>query len=248
MRKIVITVVIAALLLLAGCEEQQEAQGQELSNDTGIDTSGVEVGNSYAYEIAVTEKNQLGLVKAQPPFVMEESLERANLIRRYQYLNNRNNVHHVYMLSEDGKVVSYMVAQGKVSSVNSKLTNDNQIVYSQSCVNRGGGGSNDGGDDETNCYKTVESPQIDGSYGTNGDAIFFFTTDGQYVEYNGIYLVSEEPKNIQTQVSLVANASAKSTDVFEENSSVGFNTSTGTNVSVSANESNATGNTTDGKT
>jgi len=125
---------------------------------------------------------------------MESSLERANLIQRYQYLNDENNVHHVYLMSNDGKVVSYFVAQGKVSSVNSKLTNDAQIVASQQCLDE------TWNEDEAACFKTVESPQMDGSYGTNGDAIFFFTTDGSYVEWNGKYVVSEEPLNIQTAI------------------------------------------------
>jgi hypothetical protein len=43
---------------------------------------------------------------------------------------------------------------------------------------------------------------MDGSYGSNGDAIFFFTTSGEYVEWNGKYVVSEEPLNINTAVSL----------------------------------------------
>jgi hypothetical protein len=78
--------------------------------------------------------------------------------------------------------------------VNSKLTNDVQIVRAQDCDHHQ---SSEGA-----CFKTVESPQMDGSYGSNGDAIFFFTPDGQYVEYNGIYYVSSQPQNIQTQVTL----------------------------------------------
>lgn len=141
----------------------------------------------------ITEDNQLGLVQAQPPFTMERSLERENLIRRYEYLNDQNNVHHVYLISNDGKVIEYSVAQGKVSSVNSKLTNDNQVVRIPECKSH-----NEGND----CWKVVESPQMDGSYGTNGDAIFWFTPDGHYMEWNGLYVVSEEPKNIQTAVTL----------------------------------------------
>ncbi len=139
---------------------------------------------------------------------MDNSLERQNLIDRYKYLNDRNNVHHVYLMSHDGKVVSYYTAQGKVSSVNSKLTNDRQLVkvpnaeYDEANGAAGPSGPN---------WKLVESPQMDGSYGSNGDAIFFFTTDGHYVEWNGLYVVSEEPKNIQTSVTL--------TDEVDENES-----------------------------
>jgi len=199
-RKIIIAVALAALIALAGCGEDNgnPNAGKNLANDTGTNiTNGHE---SYHFEVGATETNQLGLVKAQPPIKMDQSLERANLIRRYEYLNDRNNVHHVYGLSNDGKVLFYSVAQGKVSSVNSKLTNDVQIVRAKNCEWDAGNGA---GGAEGSCFKTVESPQMDGSYGSNGDAIFWFTTDGQYMEYNGIYVVSEEPKNIQTAISLV---------------------------------------------
>ena len=200
-RKHLVLVAVIAMIAIAGCAEQttNENAGEGVGDSTGVDVSNVDAGESYHYEIKVTEKNQLGLVKAQPPFVMESSLERANLIKRYQYLNDENNVHHVYLMDE-GQVVSYFVAQGKVSSVNSKLTNDAQIVKVPNAKFDGGNGA--GGANGAN-YKVVESPQMDGSYGSNGEAIFFFTTSGEYVESSLDYVVSEEPKNIQDEVILV---------------------------------------------
>jgi hypothetical protein len=199
-RKHLVLIGVAIMLALAGCNGAADNSGssEELEEDTNADLEGVEVGSSYWYEVRLTEKNQEQLVRSQPPFEFEgESLERQNLIDRYKYLNDANNVHHVYLMSNDGKVVSYFVAQGKVSSVNSKLTNNRQIVKDSRCLR------DTNSDGEGACYKVVESPQMDGSYGTNGDAIFFFTTEGKYVEWNGKYVVSEEPLNIQTQVSLV---------------------------------------------
>jgi len=201
-RTILLTVLIAGMLALAGCvgADTNEDSGDQLANDTGMDTGdiGVTDGESYYYEVAVTESNQQDLVRAHPPFEMDSSLERQNLIDRYEYLNDQNNQHHVYMLGNDGTVISYFVAQGKVSSVNSKLTNDKQIVEIKGAGFRGGQGAGAYGPN----YRLVESPQMDGSYGENGDAIFFFTTSGEYVEWNGKYLVSEEPMDINTPVSL----------------------------------------------
>lgn len=191
------------MLALAGCGAVggpvNTDQGKELANSTGSDISG-EVGESAMFEMRLTESNQYNLIQAQPPVKMDESLERANLIRRYDYLNDRSNVHHVYMLSNDGDVINYAVAQGKVSSVNSKLTNDRQIVEVPGASFDHGNGA--AGAEGPN-FKVLESPQMDGSYGENGDAIFFFTTDGHYVEYNGIYVVSEEPKQINSPITLV---------------------------------------------
>jgi hypothetical protein len=206
-RKLLLMVVVVSLVALAGCgaasDTASENQGEELANSTGSDISG-EVGESAMFEMRMTESNHYGLVQAQPPVKMDESLERANLIERYDYLNDRSNLHHVYMLANDGSVIKYEVAQGKVSSVNSKLTNDKQIVEIPGAEfdDHTGG---DAGAEGPN-FKVIDSPQMDGSYGTNGDAIFFFTPDGQYVEYNGIYVVSEEPQQINTAVTLVDNA------------------------------------------
>jgi hypothetical protein len=207
-RKHLMLVAVVAMLILAGCSttDSGEAEADEIASDTGSDLENVTIGASYWYEVKMTEKNQNHLVREQPPFTMDSSLERENLIRRYQYLNDENNVHHVYLMSNDGKVISYFVAQGKVSSVNSKLTNDVQIVADNRCL------KDVGHESEGACFKRVESPQMDGSYGTNGDAIFFFTTSGDYVEYNGRYVVSEKPLNIQTAVSLEHETTQNATD------------------------------------
>jgi len=204
-RKHLVLVAVVAMLSIAGCAGAQTSSdnsGDELAEDTGEDVSNVETGESYNYEVKLTEKNQNQLVRAQPPQVMESSLERQNLINRYEYLNDENNVHHVYLMDE-GQVVSYYVAQGKVSSVNSKLTNDKQIVRIEGADFDGRNGA--GGATGPN-YKTVESPQMDGSYGTNGAAIFFFTTSGDYVESSLDYVVSEEPRNINDQAILTEQA------------------------------------------
>lgn len=196
-KKILAVVAVGLMLALAGCAgDEANDGGEELAEDTGEDVSAEDVGNSAWYEMAITEKNQAHLVREQPPFRMDSSLERQNLIERYKHLNDENNVHHVYLMSNDGKVIAYFTARGKVSSVNSKLTNDRQIIADNRCLEAT---SNEG---DGACFQTVESPQMDGSYGENGSAIFFFTTGGEYVEWNGKYVVSEEPKNIQTAVSL----------------------------------------------
>lgn len=41
------------------------------------------------------------------------------------------------------------------------------------------------------CAGVVESPSMDGSYGSNGDAVFFYLTDDTYMEWKGSYLLSD---------------------------------------------------------
>lgn len=211
-KKIAIIAFVGIAIALTGCIGDPSTQsGEELAQDTGTDTGDSKIGDfsSYWYEIKLTESNQYNLVQKRPPIQMEDSLERANLIRRYEYLNDKDNMHHVYLMSNDGKVISYFVAEGKVSSVNSKLTNDRQVVRIPGCEEHNSG---------NDCWKIVESPQMDGSYGENGAAIFFFTNDGRYVEWNGKYVASEKPLNIQTAVSLEHEVSYDGGDV--DNSSI----------------------------
>jgi len=212
----IVLIALIALVALAGCGQDNSPTGEQVAEDVGANVSDVQVGGSYSFEVKQTEKNQIGLVTEQPPFTFDRSLERENLIRRLQYLNDANNQHHLYLLSNDGKVVRYFVVQGKVSSVNSKLTNDKQIVASNQCLEEV---HNDGNqDNEAVCYKTVESPQMDGSYGTNGDAIFAFTTSGDYIEWNGKYLVSEEPQQVTTEPVLVEPIDDENGDEDEDGS------------------------------
>lgn len=201
MKKAAITTVIALLIATSGAAlfgidgNEAENKADKLNEEQGLDTSGISLGTSWLSEAKATEANQQRLSNQEPIPKMEKSLERENLKRRYQLLNDRDKIFHVYLMSF-GKVVSYFPAKGKVSSVNSKLTQPEQIVKSPDCLREAYR------DSEGNCYKSVSSPQLDGSYGTNGDAVFFFTTDGSYVEWNGEYMVSERPLNIKTPISL----------------------------------------------
>lgn len=63
----------------------------------------------------------------------------------------------------------------KVSSVNSQLTNTSQIIYTG------------------RRRVSIPSSAEDGSYGTNGDAIFGFTPNDIYIEHNMKYIVSTVP-------------------------------------------------------
>ena len=145
-------------------------------------------------EAKLTEANQERMLAASPPPELDKSLERENLIRRLNLLNDENKIFYIYLVSY-GKVMAEHVAKGKVSSVNSKLTTQEQVVESPYFDDYNGAGGNAG--------LVVESPDLDGSYGTNGDAIFFFTTDGAYVEWAGEYMVSDFPLQLTTPPMLI---------------------------------------------
>ncbi|MBT7500817.1 hypothetical protein HN643_04070 [Candidatus Falkowbacteria bacterium] len=116
-------------------------------------------------------------------------MERDNLSKRLNRFNDPNKISYIYLVSY-GKVMAFHTIKGKVSSVNSKLTTGEQIVDDPFARRRVGG-------------KVVESPQLDGSYGTNGDAVFFFTTDDVYLEWSGTYMLCDQPLQLATPPAMV---------------------------------------------
>ena len=130
------------------------------------------------------------LAKGQPtPTDIDYSLERYNLIRRAYWVNGQRAkanavvcpvlkpLGYVILFTEGGSVVGRFTVDGKVSYLNSYLTADT-----------------DGGS------APYWLPDVDGSYGENDDGIFFFTPDGKYIEWTGIYLYSDIPFEVENPV------------------------------------------------
>lgn len=125
------------------------------------------------------------LAENQPtPTDIDYSLERYNLIKRTYWVNGQREkanalpcqivkpLGYIVLFTESGSVVGSFVVDGKVSSLNSFLTPDSE-EYSSSY--------------------SEWLPDVDGSYGENDNGIFFFTTDGKYIEWTGTYLYSDIP-------------------------------------------------------
>jgi len=163
MKRFIVILLFVFMLISAGC------------NDDG------RVKNTSAKdEQALTEVNQQNLLKIQPPPRLSWSLERDNLIKRFKLQNDRAVVFYLYVFIEGvaDPVGYYMV--NKVSSVNSQLTNTQQIV--QDCAST------------PNCGRYVlPSPAEDGSYGENGNGVFGFTPEDAYIEHNMKYIASTIP-------------------------------------------------------
>ena len=139
-------------------------------------------------EQKLTEQNQARLLDSQPPVKLSWSLERENINKRTTLWNDANKVSYIYLISY-GKVMAFYTIKGKVSSVNSQISNTEYLASKY-----GTGHYIDG---------VLPSPSEDGSYGTNGDAVYFFDTQGTYYEWAGDYLLVDQPMKVQTPVELV---------------------------------------------
>lgn len=108
-----------------------------------------------------------------------ESLECVNLRERERRNSDPAKISYVYLVGFDGNVKAYLTVKGKVSSTQSQMGPMDLIL---DC------------DDGTGCSDTVvEAPGDDGSYGPNEDGIFFFTTEGVMVNWNGQFILSDAP-------------------------------------------------------
>ena len=106
-------------------------------------------------------------------------LERVNLSKRLVRTSQKNKIGYLYLMSF-GKFVGYYVVKGKISSVNSQMTNADQTW--------------DSGRDTTDTV--VDSIGDDGSWGPNeGGAagVFFFTATDVFVETTLDWLYSDKP-------------------------------------------------------
>jgi hypothetical protein len=143
-------------------------------------------------EQAHTETNQSNLNKVQPAPTITWSLERDNLIKRFKLQNDKSVQFYMYVFIEGvGDPIGYYQVN-KVSSVNSQLTNPEQIVSPY-------GHRYD--------FTVLPSPAEDGSYGTNGNAVFGFTPDEIYIEHNMKYICSTTPLNFSKPVIKLSDIS-----------------------------------------
>jgi len=141
-----------------------------------------------------TELNQQNLNQIQPPPTITWSLERDNLIKRFKLQNDRAVMFYMYVFIEGVSQPIGYYQVNKVSSVNSQLTNTEQIISGQSANNNV----------PASTALTLPSPAEDGSYGTNGDGIFGFTPEDIYIETNMKYITSTVPLHFATPVTKLA--------------------------------------------
>lgn len=175
MKKFACLTIVALLvvLCLTGCDLETTVSGSKADTMATLD-----IGDKLA-------NNQ------PTPTDINYSLERYNLIKRTYWVNGQREkanalpcevvkpLGYIVLFTESGAVVGSFVVDGKVSSLNSFLTPDSEyyeLVY--------------GG---TSTIKNNWLADVDGSYGENDSGIFFFTTDGKYIEWTGTYLYSDIP-------------------------------------------------------
>lgn len=152
---------------------------------------GCSAPNSYKNEVQIANEVQENLINNTPAPKIQTSLERSNVAKRAEIFNKENKVSYIYLINY-GRIMAFYTVKGKVSSLHSYLFPSDKLV------NKNGDTCSSGTSD---CY-AVEAPDIDGTYGENVSGIFFFTTEGAYVEWNGEYMMSDQPLQLTDKPAL----------------------------------------------
>lgn len=177
---ILLGIMILGAILLTGCTTEKTDTQKDIK-------STLEIGDKLA-------NNQ------STPTDIDYSLERYNLIRRTYWVNGQREkantlvcevekpLGYIALFLENGSCAGKFIVDGKVSSLNSYLTPSTD--YEARNYYSGVGKS---------VYE-IELPDVDGSYGSNDNGIFFFTPDGKYIEWTGTYLYSDIPFEVKDTV------------------------------------------------
>jgi hypothetical protein len=114
-----------------------------------------------------------------------ENAEIDNIKARLELTSNPGQIGFVLLLNEMGKPVMYTSVKGKITSGAKRLTPPQEVK----CLEVAG---------QMGCsQQMVDSPSDEGTYGSSNPYIFFWTADGQYIQWSGKYLYSDKPFRIE---------------------------------------------------
>jgi hypothetical protein len=115
-----------------------------------------------------------------------ENAEIDNIKQRLQLTANPGLLGFVVLLNESGQPIMYTGVKGKITSGSKRLTPpDNAYNNSVGMVVR-------------------QAASDEGTYGHSSEYVFFWTTNGQYVQWNGKYLYSDKPFRLSVEPLVVS--------------------------------------------
>jgi hypothetical protein len=186
-RKTIVSLLVLSMLVImafamTGCAEQVPKEPTTYEKNA--------VANEQAVE---------NLIKNDKLPQITKSLERENIKRRIEFINQPDRIGYLYLLSENGQLIKEVQVLGKVSSLNSYLTpmEDIQII------------KHDGGEYTAETPVVTQAADLDGTYGENAQGIFWFTPDGVYQEWSGLYFYSSERMSFTTKPLLIETTNGK---------------------------------------
>jgi hypothetical protein len=161
---------------------------------SGLGVAACSAPTNQQQQQAVTEQYAQKLTNAEPYPIsqMNNSAERANLKERLLRMNDPNKIGYFYELTQNGQVLAEYTIKGKVSSTGSTMTNTQSVVGNNALA--------------------VDTMNDDGSYGPEEggeNGVFFFTTSGVLVEWDGLWKYSDAPLSLTSKPLITMDANAK---------------------------------------
>lgn len=105
----------------------------------------------------------------------EGNAEIDNIKRRLELTSNPELLGFILLMNQAGQPIYYVGVKGKVTSGSKRLTDPAQVYRNM---------DHDG---------IGPAPSDEGTWGESGQYIYFWTINGQYMQWNGDYLYSDKP-------------------------------------------------------
>ncbi len=119
-----------------------------------------------------------------------ENAEIDNIKKRLELTSNPGAVGFVLLMNEAGQPIMYTAVKGKITSGSKRLTEPDRV------------------DGHASGENIRASASDEGTYGSSNPYIFFWTTNGQYIQWSGNYLYSDKPIRVKIE-PLVINVEAE---------------------------------------
>jgi len=115
----------------------------------------------------------------------DNNAEIDNIKRRLELTSEPGLLGYVVLLNQSGQPIQYTTVKGKITSSSKRLTKP----YDFARVWCSGG----------SCDSQVPSGSDEGTFGSSDPYIYFWTTSGQYIQWNGAYLYSDKPFRLRVE-------------------------------------------------
>lgn len=146
------------------------------------------MGNSCESVPSTQQQQAQAARKAADSLSFTDNAEIANIQRRLQITSKPGMLGFILLMNEAGQPILYEGVVGKITSGGKRLTPPTQ-QWSVSPNNQLG-----------------PAPSDEGTWGSSSDYVFYWTTNGEYRQWNGKYLYSDKPFRLRTEPLIVAIA------------------------------------------
>lgn len=110
-----------------------------------------------------------------------ENSEIDNIKKRLELTSNPGAVGFVLLMNQAGQPIMYTNVKGKITSGSKRLTEPDRLY------------------NNANGYGIRAASSDEGTFGSSDAYIYFWTAEGQYVQWNGPYLYSDKPLRVKIE-------------------------------------------------